>query len=85
MEPYRFPMLKTRTQKWIRTFSQGVLIHERYLVTGMIRRGGMGRVMLAQDQLLHRRVAMKIVAVRYARPETGVRGRVGQKLGLVHH
>ena len=48
-------------------FQPGVLIHERYLVTGMVGRGGMGRVMLAQDQLLHRSVAIKIVAVRLAR------------------
>lgn len=44
----------------------GSQIHERYLLTADIGRGGMGRVMLAQDQLLHRRVAMKIGAVRFA-------------------
>ncbi|MBL8814176.1 MAG: protein kinase [Planctomycetaceae bacterium] len=44
-------------------FQPGSLIHERYLLTASLGRGGMGRVMLATDQLLHRKVAMKIVAV----------------------
>lgn len=45
-------------------FQPGSLIHERYLLTASLGRGGMGQVMLATDQLLHRKVAMKIVAVR---------------------
>ena len=47
-------------------FQPGSQIHERYLLTANLGRGGMGRVMLAQDQLLHRSVAMKIVAVRFS-------------------
>ncbi len=46
-------------------FQIGATIHERYLLTANLGRGGMGRVLLAHDQLLNRQVAMKIVAVRW--------------------
>lgn len=45
-------------------FRPGSVLHERYLLISKLGQGGMGRVMLAQDQLLHRKVAVKIVAVK---------------------
>ena len=61
-----FPYVERHSSEVDPDFQPGSQIHERYLLTEDIGRGGMGRVMLAQDQLLHRKVAMKIVAVRFA-------------------
>lgn len=60
-----FPCDERQSSEVDLDFQPGMQIHERYLLTANIGQGGMGRVMLAQDQLLHRSVAMKIVASRF--------------------
>ena len=47
-----------------RDFSVGTLLQGRYLVTDLLGRGGMGCVLLARDQLLHRDVAVKVLLRR---------------------
>ena len=42
--------------------SRGTLLKERYSVVGLLGRGGMGEVFLAEDQLLSRQVAVKKVS-----------------------
>jgi len=51
-----------------RDFSVGTLLQGRYLVTDLLGRGGMGCVLLARDQLLHRDVAVKVLLRRPERP-----------------
>lgn len=50
---------------WIRevdqAFRPGMILDERYELQGVIGQGGMGTVLLAQDQQLDRQVAVKIV------------------------
>ncbi|MEY3173918.1 MAG: Serine/threonine-protein kinase PknB [Planctomycetota bacterium] len=47
-----------------RDFGVGTLLQGRYLVTDLLGRGGMGCVLLARDQLLHRDVAVKVLLRR---------------------
>lgn len=49
-----------------RDFGVGTLLQGRYLVTDLLGRGGMGCVLLARDQLLHRDVAVKVLLRRPA-------------------
>lgn len=51
-----------------RDFRIGTLLQNRYLLTDILGRGGMGCVLLARDQLLHRDVAVKIVMTRKLLP-----------------
>lgn len=63
------PMDEQSEQEIVHEFQLGTLIHERYLLAASLGRGGMGRVFLADDQLLNRQVAMKVVAVRSIRDQ----------------
>ena len=44
-----------------RDFIVGTLLQQRFLVTDVLGRGGMGCVLLARDQILHRDVAVKVL------------------------
>lgn len=46
--------------------SPGALFDGRYRIIGRLGQGGMARVFLAEDESLHRKVAVKVLADRYS-------------------
>ncbi len=65
-----------------RDFRIGTLLQNRYLLTDILGRGGMGCVLLARDQLLHRDVAVKIVMTRKLLPDNDLQAALTREARL---
>src|ERR1700681_726758 len=62
-----------RAGKPVVSLSEGELVADRYRITRMIGRGGMGEVYEAQDQLLGEKVALKTLRADLSRNDAYVR------------